>query len=103
MLPCLSPIFVSQLTGFTRRAVFLPLTYLFFPSINWLSRLSPILFPLNLINWIHTCGAQNGEFTLAQPIYTELIASRRAERPVNPIKLSRGALFCVFWCREGEV
>lgn len=36
---------------------------------------------------------QNGEFTMAQPIYMTLIARRREERPVNPIKLSRGASY----------
>lgn len=43
--------------------------------------------------------AKNGEFTQAQPLYTELIAFRRAEQPVNPIKLSRGACVCVCVCR----
>lgn len=40
----------------------------------------------------HTKKKQNGEFTQAQPLYTELIAFRRAEQPVNPIKLSRGTI-----------
>lgn len=55
----------------------------------WVSgRVEPVWETERDRSFTHT---QNGEFTEAQPIYTELIARRREERPVNPIKLSRGA------------